>query len=178
MCRSFFLFLPFKWKSLSCAKRYKTGGAALATGDENWSVPERKKISSPSKLDYYYFFRGAVARQRRRWRLLWAGSGPGPSPTCRLGLGLLLHKPKAGARAGLVFGLSPQSRLRACKPGQARPAKARARARARPEPMLYMPDPAQGSFLQLLTLFSPFQRRDLLQLISSPFSPEPFYFAN
>jgi hypothetical protein len=37
------------------------------------------------------------------------------------------------AHAGLVFGLSPQARPRACPPDQARPAKARARS-VKPEP--------------------------------------------
>jgi hypothetical protein len=73
-----------------------------------------------------------------------AGSSPGP--TC--GLGLVLHKPKVRACAGLVFGISPQSRSLACKPGQARPGQARKspspqyKAQAWSESAFHRPDPA------------------------------------
>jgi hypothetical protein len=66
-----------------------------------------------------------------------AGAGPGPSPQCRLGLWLLLHNPKAQARTGLVFGLSPQARPQAhpqARPGPQKPEPAEARARPDPDP--------------------------------------------
>jgi hypothetical protein len=63
------------------------------------------------------------------------------SSPCRLGL--LLHKPKARARVGLVFGLSPQSRPWVHKPGQAcKSPSPQYKARAWPEPAFYRPNPA------------------------------------
>jgi hypothetical protein len=50
---------------------------------------------------------------------------------------------QARARAGLVFGLSPQARPQACPPGQARKSPSpHCKARARPEPALNRPNPA------------------------------------
>jgi hypothetical protein len=72
-----------------------------------------------------------------------------------LGLGLLLPNPKARARVGLVFGLSPHARPQARPPDQApspppRPGQARkkpspqCKARAQPKPALFRPAPALG----------------------------------
>jgi hypothetical protein len=77
------------------------------------------------------FQKNSFRRIKRRTQKTRAGSGLGLglgfglSPTCGLGLGLLLHEPKARARTGLVFVLSPWSIPQALKPGQARPAKTR-----------------------------------------------------
>jgi hypothetical protein len=80
-----------------------------------------------------------VSRSRKLfWKLTRAGSGPSPSMTC--GLGLLLCRPKAQALAGLIFGLSPHSRPRACPPDQASPAK--------PDPTVWSPSPTWACTLQ------------------------------
>jgi hypothetical protein len=72
---------------------------------------------------------------------LRAGAGPGLCPQC--GLRLLLHSPKAQARAGLVFGLSPQAGPQARPPGQARKSPSpQYKAWARPKPALFRPAPA------------------------------------